>query len=104
MTVENNPKAGAMAVSRDRVVCGVKEIVGEQAGIAPEHIEETSDLECDLAYDSLMMIETVMELEEHFGITVPDDVAEKVRTVGDVVEGVWQLLRGSPAECKSSKG
>jgi len=94
MTVENDFKAGTTVLSRNRVLCDVKRIVGEEVGIAPEDIEENCDLVSDLGSDSLTLVEIMMEIEEHFGITVPDDLGEKVRTVGDVVEGVWQLLRG----------
>jgi acyl carrier protein len=98
MTVKNDFPAGAVAFSRERVLSDVKRIVGEEAGIAPEHVKETNALEGDLAYDSLMIVNTVMEIEDHFGITVPDELGQKVRTVGDIVDGVWQLLRVSRAE------
>ncbi len=98
MTVENHFKAGAVALSRDRVLGDVKRIVGEEVGIAPEDVEENCDLISDLGSDSLTLVEIMMEIEEHFGVTVPDELGEKVRTVGDVVEGVWQLLRASRAD------
>lgn len=81
----------------------VKRIVGEELGVAAEDIEENCDLFSDLGSDSLTLVEIVMKIEEHFGITVPDDLGEKVRTVGEVVEGVCQLLRGSREEYRSSK-
>jgi len=95
MTVENDCRSRQAVVSRDRVLSDVKRIVGEELGIAPEDIEETCDLVSDLGSDSLTLVEIVMQIEDHFAITVPDDLGEKVQTVGDVVEGVWQLLRGS---------
>ena len=78
--------------SRERVLEDVKAIAGEQARIAVEAIRESSDLENDLGFDSLDKVETVMEVEEHFGIDVPDDVADGVRTIGDIVDGVMVLL------------
>jgi len=78
--------------SRERVLEDVKAIAGEQVGIAVEAIRESSDLENDLGFDSLDKVETVMEVEEHFGIDVPDDVADGVRTIGDIVDGVMGLL------------
>jgi acyl carrier protein len=77
---------------RDRVLEDVKAIAGEQVGIAVEAIRESSDLENDLGFDSLDKVETVMEVEEHFGIDVPDEVADGVRTIGDIVDGVMRLL------------
>ena len=46
----------------------------------------------DLGYDSLDIVEATMEVEEHFNITVPDDQAEPIRTVGSIVDGVMRLL------------
>jgi acyl carrier protein len=78
--------------SRDRVLEDVKTIAGEQVGIAVENIRESSDLENDLGFDSLDKVETLMEVEEHFGIDVPDAVADDVRTIRDIVDGVIRLL------------
>ncbi len=78
--------------SRDRVLEDVKAIAGEQVAIAVEAIRESSDLENDLGFDSLDKVETVMEVEEHFGIDVPDEVGDAVRTIRDIVDGVMRLL------------
>jgi acyl carrier protein len=80
------------ALSRQRVLEEVKTIAGEQVGIAVENIRETSDLENDLGFDSLDKVETLMEVEEHFGIDVPDAVADEARTIRDIVDGVMRLL------------
>jgi acyl carrier protein len=78
--------------SRERVLQDVKAIAGEQAGIAVEAIRESSDLENDIGFDSLDKVETMMEVEDHFGIDVSDDDADGVRTIGDIVDGVMRLL------------
>jgi acyl carrier protein len=84
--------------SRDRVLEDVKTIAGEQVGIAVENIRESSDLENDLGFDSLDKVETLMEVEEHFGIDVPDAVADDVRTIRDIVDGVMRLLDAPPRD------
>ena len=65
----------------------VKEVIGEQLGI--DDIEtitmETTFIE-DLGADSLDIVELIMALEEEFDMEIPDADAEKVVTVGDVVE------------------
>jgi acyl carrier protein len=61
-------------------------------GIALEAIEETSHLENDLGCDSLDLVEIVMELEDHFDISVPDEVADEVRTIREITDGLMRLL------------
>jgi acyl carrier protein len=91
----NRSAASAPVVSRESVLETVKQIVAEQMGIMPEAIRESSHLNNDLDTDSLDKIEIVMELEEHFGIDVPDEVADDVRTIGDIVDGVTRLLEAA---------
>lgn len=91
MSVESN-LSGRICPSRDQVLADVKRIVGEQVGTAPEKIRETHELINDLGCDSLDVTEIAIETEDHFGISVPDEVAQHSRTVGDMVDGVLQLL------------
>ena len=64
---------------------------------APEKILERHALVEDLGCDSLLLVEIAMEAEEQFGIPVPDEFLERIRTVGDVADGVLELL-GQPPE------
>ncbi len=80
-----------ITLSRERVIEDVKTIAGEQVGIAVEAIHESSDLVNDLGFDSLDKVETLMEVEEYFGIDVPDAMADEVRTIRDIVDGVMRL-------------
>ena len=48
----------------------------------------------DLRADSLDVIELVMEFEDEFGITIPDDDYERIRTIGDAVRYIEQRQRG----------
>ena len=64
----------------------VKAIIVEQLGVAETSVEMDSSFIDDLGADSLDIVELVMALEEEFDIEIPDTDAEKVVTVGDVVE------------------
>ncbi len=91
MSVETN-SSRALRPSRDQVLADVKQIVAEELGITAEGIEESHKLVADLGCDSLTVIEILMESEEHFGITMPDGLEQRDFTVGDVVDGVLELL------------
>ncbi len=64
----------------------VIEIVSEQLGVPVEEISRESSFVDDLKADSLDVVELVMEFEDTFGITIPDDDYEKIQTVGDAIE------------------
>ncbi|MDD3704792.1 MAG: acyl carrier protein [Clostridiaceae bacterium] len=64
----------------------VQEKVAEQLGIEAEEITLESSFIVDLGADSLDIVELLMALEEEFDIEIPDEEAEKLSTVGDVVE------------------
>jgi len=64
----------------------VKDIIVEQLGVNPEQATETASFIEDLGADSLDTVELVMAFEEEFGVEVPDEDAEKLQTVGDVVK------------------
>ena len=63
----------------------VKQMLANQLDIQVEKIKEDSRLIEDLGADSLDMIEMLMSLEEEFGITVPDDKVEGLKTVENIV-------------------
>ena len=64
----------------------VIDIVAEQLGVDKEKITAETSFVNDLGADSLDTVELVMELEEEFDITIPDDAAEKIQTVGQAVQ------------------
>ncbi len=64
----------------------VKAIIVEQLGVAETSVEMDASFIDDLGADSLDIVELVMALEEEFDLEIPDSDAEKVVTVGDVVE------------------
>lgn len=63
----------------------IKEIIVEQLGVDPEKVKPEASFIDDLGADSLDIVELVMAMEEEFDLEIPDDEAEKLRTVGDVV-------------------
>ena len=63
-------------------------IVAEQLGVEKEKIKPESNFVNDLGADSLDTVELVMELEEEFDISIPDDAAEKIQTVGEAVKHI----------------
>ncbi len=64
----------------------VKELVAEQLGIAKDTVNLESNIIEDLGADSLDVIEMLMTLEEEFGITIPDDKINQIKTVGQIIE------------------
>ena len=64
----------------------VVDIVAEQLGVDKEKISKETSFVNDLGADSLDTVELVMELEEEFDITIPDDAAEKIQTVGEAID------------------
>jgi acyl carrier protein len=67
---------------RERVI----EIVCENLGVNREQVTDATSFQEDLAADSLDVVELVMELEEEFSLTVSDDQAEKIKTVGEALD------------------
>lgn len=63
----------------------VKEIIVEQLGVDPERVKAEASFIDDLGADSLDIVELVMAMEEEFDIEIPDDEAEKLKTVQDVL-------------------
>lgn len=63
----------------------IKKIIEEQLGVESDRIKEEASFIDDLGADSLDIVELVMAMEEEYDIEIPDEDAEKLQTVGDVV-------------------
>ena len=64
----------------------IKGIIAEQLGLEIEEINMDSSCVDDLGADSLDIVELIMALETEYDLEIPDEEAEKISTVGDVVE------------------
>lgn len=64
----------------------VKDIIVDQLGVNPEQVTPSASFIEDLGADSLDTVELVMAFEEEFGVEVPDEEAEKLLSVGDVIK------------------
>lgn len=64
----------------------VKELLAEQLGIDAKTINDDSNILEDLGADSLDIIEMLMTLEDEYGVTIPDDQINQVKTVKEVAE------------------
>jgi acyl carrier protein len=70
----------------------VKKIICEQLDVPEENIVPTASFVDDLGADSLDQVELIMAMEEEFNISIPDEDAEKIKTVKDAVDYVNKVL------------
>ena len=63
----------------------VKAIIVDKLGVQESEVKPEASFTNDLGADSLDTVELIMEFEKEFGLTIPDDQAEKIATVGDAI-------------------
>lgn len=63
----------------------VQKIIVDELGVEESEVVATASFTNDLGADSLDTVELIMEFEKEFGISIPDDQAEKIQTVGDAI-------------------
>ena len=80
-------------MSSEEIFEKIKNIIVEQLQVSDTSISEESSFIDDLGADSLDLVELIMALEEEFGIEIPDADAEKVVTVGDVVNYIKENVK-----------
>lgn len=80
-----------MASVEERVI----DIVADQLGVSKDQVTRESHFVNDLGADSLDLVELVMELEEEFEIDIPDEIAEKIQSVGQAIEHIEQAVEGA---------
>lgn len=68
----------------------VKNIIVELLGVEPEQVKPEAQFVNDLGADSLDTVELIMHLEEEFDVEIPDEKAEKIKTVGEAIEYIEQ--------------
>jgi len=79
-------------MDRDEIFDKVKAVIVEQLNVEEDDINEDAAFVDDLGADSLDIVELVMALEEEFGVSIPDENAEKIKTVGDAVDFIVENL------------
>jgi len=77
---------------RDRII----RIIKEQLNVKESEIKPESSFVDDLGADSLDTVELLMAIEEEFGIEIPDDDADKAKTVGDLIDYINNILESHP--------
>jgi len=87
-----------VATIEERVI----QIVCDNLGVSKEQVTRSTSFQEDIGADSLDIVELVMELEEEFEITIPDEEAEKIKTVGMAIDYIEVKLKekgsgGAPA-------
>ena len=80
-------------MSSEEIFEKIKNIIVEQLQVAETAVTEDASFIDDLGADSLDLVELIMALEEEFGIEIPDGDAEKVVSVGDVVNYIKENVK-----------
>jgi len=83
-----------VAHSREEILEQVKSVLSDKLGIDESEITEDSAFEDDLGADSLDLVEVVMDLEDQFGLKIPDEDARELTTVGKAIDYVIANEKG----------
>lgn len=75
-------------MDRSKAFADIQTILVEQLGVEASEVREEASFQEDLNADSLDLVELIMEMEDKFGIKIPDEEAEKIVTVADAVDYV----------------
>ncbi|HSM01131.1 MAG TPA: acyl carrier protein [Acidimicrobiia bacterium] len=79
-------------MDRAEVESKMTDLLVDELGIDRDKIATSASFEEDLEVDSLGVVELLMALEDNFGVSIPDEEAEKIGTVGEAVDLVMQKL------------
>ena len=74
------------------VIEKVVSIIVDKLGVNPEDVVETASFTNDLGADTLDTVQLIMEFEKEFNVTIPDDQAEKISTVGDALKYIEENI------------
>lgn len=94
MVLFHDPKGGLKVPTAVEIEDKVMQIVAEQMSVDRNEVTRKTSFVDDLNADSLDTVELVMELEDEFDLTIPDEDAEKLKTVGEVMDYIKNHLEG----------
>jgi acyl carrier protein len=76
--------------SKEEILTQLKPIIAEQLGVDESEVKEDASFTEDLNADSLDLVEMIMSLEEKFHVQISDEDAEKITTVGEAVDFIYE--------------
>jgi acyl carrier protein len=77
-------------LDREEILSKIQEITADRLGVEESDVTPEASFREDLEADSLDLVELIMELEEQFGMEIPDEEAEKITTVEEAVDYVQE--------------
>jgi acyl carrier protein len=77
-------------LDREEILTKIQEITADRLGVDETDVTPEASFREDLEADSLDLVELIMELEEQFGMEIPDEEAEKITTVEEAVDYVQE--------------
>jgi len=78
------------SMSKEEIMAKLKPVIAEQLGVDENEVTDTASFTEDLNADSLDLVELIMSLEEQFGLQISDEDAEKLTTVGEAVDYIFE--------------
>lgn len=78
------------SMSKEEIMAKLKPVIAEQLGVDESEVTENASFTEDLNADSLDLVELIMSLEEQFGLQISDEDAEKLTTVGESVDYIYE--------------
>ena len=78
------------SMSKEEIMAKLKPVIAEQLGVDEGEVTETASFTEDLNADSLDLVELIMSMEEQFGLQISDEDAEKLTTVGEAVDYIYE--------------
>jgi len=80
------------AMSKEDILTKLRPVIAEQLGVDESEVTESASFTEDLNADSLDLVELIMSLEEQFNLQISDEDAEKITTVGEAVDFIYEKI------------
>jgi acyl carrier protein len=90
-------------VDKEELMERIKEIIADKLGVDIDEVTDDAALIDDLDADSLDLVDLAMAIEDEFGVTIPDEELEKIRTVRDVFKELYEKIRLAEEEEESEE-